>query len=76
MFILCPWLFCLLVYLCTHRGKKKRLDSLELELQIVVSNGVGAGNQTMVWGRTARALNFGATSPKRGHFPDVIPITT
>jgi hypothetical protein len=32
----------------THRGQKKVMDPLELELQVVVSYHVGAENQTQV----------------------------
>jgi hypothetical protein len=32
----------------THRGKRRTLDPLGLELQVVVSHHVGSGNQTQV----------------------------
>lgn len=41
--------------LCAHRGQKRA--SLEVELQMVVSRSVGAGNQTQIPRRAASALN-------------------
>lgn len=46
------WVFCMHTYLCILympsecRSQKKVLNSLELELQMVVNQLVGAGNQT------------------------------
>ena len=40
-----------------HGGQKKLLVPLELELQMVVSHYVGAGNGTHVSGRASSALN-------------------
>lgn len=55
VFILCDGCFaCIYVCVCTiyapiiHGGQKMVLDSLELVLQMVVNNYVGAGNQTQV----------------------------
>jgi hypothetical protein len=61
--ILCVWLFCLHVYLCTmyvpgaQGGQKRALDSLELKLQTVVSHSVGAGTQIWNLYRAAIVLN-------------------
>lgn len=47
--ILCVWVFCLYACLCTmcmlgaHRGQKRILDPLELELQTVLSSHVDTG---------------------------------
>jgi hypothetical protein len=62
-FILCVWLFCLHVCLCTTcmpcacRGQKRASDPLEVELKTVGRHHVGAGNQTWLSGRTLSALN-------------------
>ena len=34
-----------------HKGQKRSLDPLELELQVIVSHYVGAENQTQVFAR-------------------------
>lgn len=39
-----------------HRGRKRVLDLLELELQAVVNCSIGAGNQTPVIWKTASAV--------------------
>ena len=60
-FVLC--VFCLHVCICTtfllgaHGGQKRVLDSLEIELWVVINHCVGAGNQTWVPARATRALN-------------------
>lgn len=50
LFILCVWVLHLHIYLCNmsgpgaYEGQKKALDSLGLEIQMVVSHHAGAGN--------------------------------
>ena len=39
------------------RGQKKALDLLELELRMVVSHHVGAGNEILVFCKRGSALN-------------------
>jgi hypothetical protein len=40
-----------------HRGRKRPSDLMELELQLVVSHHVSAGNQNRCSGRTTHDLN-------------------
>lgn len=59
IFMLCSWVFCLHVcvphaYLCTHRGQKRALDPLKLELRAaLLVLGTQPGSST----RTTNALN-------------------
>jgi hypothetical protein len=43
-------------YLCAHRGQKRTLDPLNLQLQMAISHQVGAGNQTSCSERAASVL--------------------
>lgn len=62
-FILCVCVFCLYVCLCSMllfgspRGQKRAQDRLELELWVVVSLHLGAGNETGFPVRATNALN-------------------
>jgi hypothetical protein len=47
-FNLWAWMFCLQVFLCIWGGQKKVMDALEVEVQMVVSCRVAAGNQTCI----------------------------
>lgn len=57
------------VYMCTgckpgdHGNQKKASDPLELELDVVVSCCVGAGNQVQVFRKSNSALHHWAISP-------------
>jgi hypothetical protein len=46
-----------------ERGQKSELNSLQLGLQMVVSNHMGAKNQTWSPERAANACSCGAISP-------------
>lgn len=52
LFLLCLWVFCLHVWMCTtyvsgaHGGQKGEPEPLEQELQKFISHHVGAGNWT------------------------------
>ena len=59
VFILCIWVFCS-VHACTPcacpvpvKARKKASNFLELELQVVVSHHVGAGNKPQVLGKSS-----------------------
>ena len=69
------WVLCLhvCIYMCiclvTHRGQKRALEPLELELQMVVSCYVGARNQTWVLCKNNKHVLL--TAEKSPHPPDV-----
>ena len=64
LLFLCVWMYCLHVCYCTHVIQCLwRSDPLELELQMVVSHHVKAGNWTQSSARAASALNCWAISP-------------
>ena len=69
IFILCLWVFCLHIYLCntfisgSHRSHKMALDSLVLQLQMVIWCFMGARNQLRSWGRKGHSFNYWNLSP-------------
>lgn len=71
-YIICVWAFCPRVCLCTacmpgaNGGQKEVLDPLELDIQMVVNQHVGAGNWTQLPWKSNQALNKGAIAPARG----------
>lgn len=69
VYILSIWLFFLRIGQCTkgepgvHGGQKRLLEPLALELQMIVSRYMGAGNWTQVSGRAAHVLSYWAIFP-------------
>lgn len=82
--ILCVWVFCLHACLHTtylsgaHRRQQKASDSWELELQVVGSHHVGAGNQAQGLCKSSSALHTGPLQPSSlcGGLPKARPLKT